>query len=153
MGPAGVGKTDLVKYLVNKHPQALIVTVKDISSKQNYYSTINKLLSIGNYVVADGHHVFKQDRQEMFDNINTDDVYIIGVWVENSWNNILSNNDNKPKHEQVSRKDLAYIFNYRSSPEKDEPFNDIVYLMVDAGIGMSKTQPYMTDIYGALDRI
>lgn len=79
MGPAGVGKTDLVKYLVSKHPQALIVTVKDISSKQDYYNTINKLLSIGSYVVTDGHHVFKQDRQEMFDNINTDDVYIIGV--------------------------------------------------------------------------
>ena len=48
---------------------------------------------------------------------------------------------------------LEYLFKYRSSPTDDEPFNDIVYLMLDANIGMSKTQPYMTTIYGALDRI
>ena len=30
MGPAGVGKTQLVKYVKKRHPQALVITKKDI---------------------------------------------------------------------------------------------------------------------------
>lgn len=159
MGPSGVGKTKLVQYLAEKHPGASIVTKQNIdinchsNATQEYYNTLNKMLSKNNYVIADGHHVFKHDRDELFAAIDKTDLYIIGVWVENSWQNIVDNNNHKSKIEQLNEKDLEYLFKYRSSPTEDEIFNDIIYLMLNAGIGMSKTQPYLSDIYSTLDKI
>lgn len=153
MGPSGVGKTDLANYLKSKHPEALSIEKKHILDNQDYYNTINKYLSISDFVIIDGHHVLKQERKELFKNIDVDNLYIVGIWVENSWGNILVNNGGKPPKEQVSYEDLVYLFGYRSSPDESEPFDDIVYLMVHSGMGMSKTQPYLTDVYTALDRI
>ena len=156
MGPAGVGKSKLVKYVKKRHPQALVITKKDIElnfpkesrEEQNkrYYENINNMLKIGEYIIVDSNHILSL-------NINPDDLNIIGVWIDNSWNHIIENNLSKPKNEQLDEKTLKYLFDYRSSPENDEPFNDIVYLSLSAKIGISKTHPYLTDIYTALDKI
>ena len=65
----------------------------------------------------------------------------------------MKNNNSKPKEEQLDLKSLKYLFDYRSSPEADEPFNDLMYLILPANIGMSKTYPYLTTVYQALDRL
>ena len=165
MGPAGVGKSKLVKYIKKRHPQALVITKRDIElnfpkesrEEQNkkYYENINNMLKIGEYIIVDSNHILRKDRIELFNslNINPNDLNIIGVWIDNSWNHIIENNSSKPKNEQLDEKTLKYLFDYRSSPESDEPFNDIVYLSLSAKIGISKTHPCLTDVYTALDKI
>lgn len=91
MGPAGVGKTELVKYVKQKHPQALVINKKEIElnfpkettdqQKQRYYDSINSMLKIGDFIIVDSNHILKKDRLELFDSleINYDELKIIGV--------------------------------------------------------------------------
>lgn len=165
MGPAGVGKSEIIEYVKKRHPQALVVSKKEIEmnflnethfqQNQRYYNTINEMLNLGDYIILDSHHVFKQDRIELFNSLNIikDETNIIGIWIDNSWENILKNNASKPKNEQLDIRTLKYLFDYRSSPEADEPFNDLMYLILPANIGMSKTHPYLTTVYQALDKL
>lgn len=95
MGPAGVGKTKLVEYVKNNHPQALVINKKEIEltypkstkEEQNsiYHHNINDMLKIGDYVIVNSNYVRKQDRYNLFKSIhNFNDLYIIGIWVENN---------------------------------------------------------------------
>ena len=91
MGPAGVGKTKLVEYVKKQHPEALIITKKNIElnfpnetpkqQNQRYYNNINEMLNIGEYIIIDSSHIFKKDRMELFNslNIKTNQLNIIGV--------------------------------------------------------------------------
>ena len=91
MGPAGVGKTKLVEYVKKRHPQALIITKKEIElnfpnetpqqQNQRYYESINNILKIGEYIIIDSNHSLRKDRIELFNSltINPNDLNIIGV--------------------------------------------------------------------------
>ena len=91
MGPAGVGKSKLVKYVKKRHPQALVITKKEIElnfpnetpqqQNQRYYESINNMLKIGEYIIIDSNHSLRKDRIELFNSliINFNDLNIIGV--------------------------------------------------------------------------
>ena len=91
MGPAGVGKTTIIEYVKRRHPEALVITKKDIElsfpnetpKQQNkrYYDSINEMLNIGEYIIIDSNHILKKDRIELFNslNIKTNQLNIIGV--------------------------------------------------------------------------
>lgn len=91
MGPAGVGKSKIIEYVKKRHPQALVVSKKEIEmnfpnethfqQNQRYYNTINEMLNLGDYIILDSHHVFKQDRIELFNSLNIikDETNIIGI--------------------------------------------------------------------------
>ena len=111
------------------------------------------MLQISDFVIADSHHVLRRDRAQLFSKFDTSKINIIGVWIENSWNNILERNNNKVKNDRMDEDTLRFLFEYRSSPSKEEPFNDLVYLIIPANIGMSKSQPYLTTVKEALERI
>ena len=72
MGPAGVGKSEIIEYVKKRHPQALVVSKKEIE---------RTMLNLGDYIILDSHHVFKQDRIELFNSLNIikDETNIIGI--------------------------------------------------------------------------
>ena len=56
-------------------------------------------------------------------------------------------------YRQVPEETFEYLYQYRESPSPNEPFDDIVYITREINTGISKSQPYITDILTALDRI
>jgi hypothetical protein len=56
-------------------------------------------------------------------------------------------------YRQVPDETFEYLYKYRESPMMDELFDDVVYITREINTGMSKSQPYITDILTALDRI
>lgn len=163
MGPSGAGKHELANYYKSKNDSAIIVDKREIEAnssnktlkeqKQIFYNTINKMLSIGNTIIIISHCVLQKDRKELFDNLNLNDIKIIGIWIENNWQNIKFNNENKEEKYKIPKETLKFIFNYRSSPTKEEPFDDLVYLIMPENIGMSKSYPYIDTIFNTLDKI
>ena len=48
---------------------------------------------------------------------------------------------------------MELLYKYKVSPRPEEPFDDLVYIMRDADIGMSKSYPYIASTFETLDRI
>ncbi|MBO6244372.1 MAG: hypothetical protein J6O41_07445 [Clostridia bacterium] len=56
-------------------------------------------------------------------------------------------------YRQVPDEVFEHLYRYRESPSSDEPFDDIFYITREINTGMSKNQPYITDILTVLNRI
>lgn len=56
-------------------------------------------------------------------------------------------------YRQVPDETFEYLYKYRESPAASEPFNDVVYITREINTGMSRSQPFITNILTALDRI
>lgn len=159
MAPPGAGKSELANYLHKKHSNSIIVN-KTNFTKENiahaealYYQTINSLLQEWDYVILDSQTVLYQDRIDLFNHLNLDNIRVIGIWVESSKQKAYYRNAQKPIEDRPSEKEIELLYKYKVSPMPEEPFDDLVYIMRDANIGMSKSYPYMASTFETLDRI
>lgn len=82
-----------------------------------------------------------------------DDTKVIGVWVERKYEDLKTLIELRLPYRKVTQETFEYLFNHRESLTEDEPFDDIYYITREVNIGMSKSEPYITDILTALDRI
>lgn len=160
MAPPGAGKHELAEYLHSRHENSIIINKNNFvkngleSAATAYYHTVDRWLREDDaYVIIDSHTVLYQDRMELFRNLNLNGVKVIGVWIEASRREADRRNARKPKDMQPSQEEVDLLFKYKISPMPEEPFDDLVYIMRDADVAMSKSYPYITTALGALDRI
>lgn len=153
MAPPGAGKSELAEYLYNKNNNSIIINRNNFEDSITYYQTINKFLGRKKIVILDSHTVLYQDRMELFDNLKLEDTKIIGIWVEVSKKEAKERNIKKPLKEQFTSEELDFLFKYKISPMPNEPFDDLIYIMRDADVGMSKSYPYIASTFETLDRI
>jgi len=162
MAPPGAGKTELAEYLRSKIDNSIIINKDKFTkgdtdySKDLYYQSVNRLLQERDCVILDSQNLLYQDRVALFNNIdaaNQKDIKIIGIWIEVSLKEANQRNSKKPADKQPSEEEMDFLFKYKISPMPDEPFDNLVYIMRDMDIGMSKSYPYISPISTILDRI
>ena len=111
------------------------------------------MLQEWNYVILDSQTVLYQDRIDLFNHLNLDNIKVIGIWVESSKQKAYHRNFQKPIEDRPSKKEMELLYKYKVSPTPEEPFDDLDYIMRDADIGMSKSYPYIASTFETLDRI
>lgn len=157
MSPPGSGKSELAEYLSKRLDNSIIINKPNFylqyKSEKDYYLNVKKMLETKKYVILDSCNVLLEDRERLFSYLDTDSINIIGIWVEINKNSAKERNAKRLLKDQVQEKDIDYLYKYRVSPTFEEPFDDIIYIMWDANIGMSKSYPYLTSALGVLDRI
>ena len=160
---------ELAHYLqVTKYPKSIIIDRYDSWLRypeerynsnvveQDLYETIIKALNDSNIVMIIAPFVLKIDRDNFFlylEKTFHEKIEIIGVWVERKYEDLKILRQLRLPYRQVPDETFEYLYKYRESPSPDEPFDDIVYITREINTGISKNQPYITDILTALDRI
>lgn len=169
LGTPGMNNIELARYLqVTKYPKSIIIDRYDSWLKypnerynadvveQDLYKTVKKALKSVDVVMIIAPFVLKIDRNNFFLYLKhaiKEKVEIIGVWVERKYEDLKTLRQLRLPYRQVPEETFEYLYKYRESPSVDEPFDDIVYITREINTGMSKKQPYITDILTALDRI
>lgn len=169
LGTPGMNNIELARYLqVTKYPKSIIIDRYDSWLKypnerynadvveQDLYKTVKKALKSVDIVMIIAPFVLKIDRDNFFLYLKhaiKEKVEIIGVWVERKYEDLKTLRQLRLPYRQVPDETFEYLYKYRESPSVDEPFDDIVYITREINTGMSKKQPYITDILTALDRI
>lgn len=96
----------------------------------------------------------QRERKIFFDNIDIPkNVEIVGIWVENTWENIIKNNSEKQGFLHLDQAELKDMFDKRFPPKSDEPFDDIYFLTLNVNLGISLSHPILTSVQQILDRI
>ena len=169
LGTPGMNNIELARYLqITKYPKSIIIDRYDSWLKypnerynadvveQDLYKTVKKALKSVDVVMIIAPFVLKIDRDNFFLYLKhaiKEKVEIIGVWVERKYEDLKTLRQLRLPYRQVPDETFEYLYKYRESPSVDEPFDDIVYITREINTGMSKKQPYITDILTALDRI
>lgn len=165
MGPPCVGKSVIAKYIKDTHTNCRIVSKTDIlkahtelsvfSSKSNkiFCNEINEALQLYDIVIADDTQTTIASRKRVFKNLNLKNVKVIGIWIEASLKSALSYNETRSNLDYLDPFVIKEIFKYSVSPQKYEPFDDIVFINKDSCIGISKTHPKIENIFKTLEQI
>ena len=169
LGTPGMNNMELARYLqVTKYPKSIIIDRYDSWLKypnerynadvveQDLYTTTKKALTESDVVMVIAPFVLKVDRDNFFLYINNyiqEKMEIIGVWVERKYEDLKILRQLRLPYRQVPDETFEYLYRYRESPSASEPFDDIVYITREINTGISKKEPYITDILTALDRI
>ena len=169
LGTPGMNNMELAHYLqVTKYPKSIIidrydswlrypdVKYNDNIVEQYLYEMVSDALTRSDVVMIIAPFVLKVDRENFFlyiENTFQEKIQIIGVWVERKYEDLAVLRKLRLPYRQVPDETFEYLYKYRESPSADEPFDDIYYITREINIGMSKSNPYITDILSALDRI
>lgn len=169
LGTPGMNNIELARYLqVTKYPKSIIIDRYDSWLKypnerynaeiveQDLYQTTKKALEDSDVVMVIAPFVLKVDRDNFFFYLKSqiqEKLNIIGVWVERKYEDLKTLRQLRLPYRQVPDETFEFLYKYRESPSTSEPFDDIVYITREINTGMSKSQPFITDILTALDRI
>lgn len=169
LGTPGMNNIELARYLqVTKYPKSIIIDRYDSWLKypnerynadiieQDLYQTTKKALEDSDVVMIIAPFVLKVDRDNFFLYLESqvqEKLNIIGVWVERKYEDLKILRQLRLPYRQVPEETFEFLYKYRESPSASEPFNDIVYITREINTGISKSQPFITDILTALDRI
>lgn len=169
IGTPGMNNMELAHYLqITKYPNSIIVDRYDNWLKYpnepynsnivefDLYKTIIDTLNKTDIIMIIAPFVLKKDRDNFFLYINKsikEKIEIIGVWVERKYEDLKILRQLRLPYRQVPEETFEYLYKYRESPTPEEPFNDIIYITREINTGISKNQPYITDILTALDKI
>ena len=147
MAPPGVGKTSIAKWIQKNYDDVVIISKNDIEktnlySEQDsllkYYYNINMMLDNHKIVIADDTQISLEDRESLFFSVKKKNIKIVGIWIECSKEQALkANQENRHYSPERIEKD----FQFKVSPTKNEPFDNIIYLMRETDAGASKNNP------------
>lgn len=169
IGTPGMNNMELAHYLqITKYSKSIIIDRYDIWLKYpeeqynsniveyDLYNTIINALNKTNTVMIIAPFVLKADRDNFFSYMEKhikEKIQYIGVWVERKYEDLKILRQLRLPYRQVPEETFEYLYNYRESPAPNEPFDDIFYITREINTGISKNQPYITDILTALDKI
>lgn len=170
LGTPGMNNIELARYLqVTKYTNSIIIDRYDCWLKYpeepygsnlveyDLYSKVEKALNEVDIVMLIAPFVLKIDRDNFFDYFFNKEIFknveIIGVWVERKYEDLKILRQLRLPYRQVPDDTFEFLYQYRESPSAEEPFDDIVYITREINTGISKSQPYITDILTVLDRI
>lgn len=167
MAPSSAGKSTLAHYIEETHDDCVIVSRDKIrfsmlSDGEDYfahedevistfYSRINEMLKIHEYVIADATHISKKARKELFRNVRTKDVRVVGVWIDIPMTTAIKRNESRIGRSKVPEDVIRRMFKYKVPPVKEEGFDEIVYVSNEYAIG--STAPYLDGIFEKLKNI
>lgn len=169
IGTPGMNNMELAHYLqITKYSKSIIIDRYDIWLKYpeeqynsniveyDLYNTIINALNKTNTVMIIAPFVLKADRDNFFSYMEKhikEKIQYIGVWVERKYEDLKTLRQLRLPYRQVPEETFEYLYNYRESPTPNEPFDDIFYITREINTGISKNQPYITDILTALNKI
>lgn len=169
IGTPGMNNMELAHYLqITKYSKSIIIDRYDIWLKYpeeqynsniveyDLYNTIINALNKTNTVMIIAPFVLKADRDNFFSYMKKhikEKIQYIGVWVERKYEDLKTLRQLRLPYRQVPEETFEYLYNYRESPTPNEPFDDIFYITREINTGISKNQPYITDILTALNKI
>lgn len=169
IGTPGMNNMELAHYLqITKYSKSIIIDRYDIWLKYpeeqynsniveyDLYNTIINALNKTNTVMIIAPFVLKADRDNFFlymEKHIKEKIQYIGVWVERKYEDLKILRQLRLPYRQVPEETFEYLYNYRESPTPNEPFDDIFYITREINTGISKNQPYITDILTALNKI
>lgn len=169
MGAAGTAKTVLAHIIEESHDDCIIISKNDIrkhmcgdifDSKdedkvaKEYYNRISKALKVHDYVVADSTQITIESRGKFFSNVHIPQgTKIVGIWIESSTSVAIKNNSSKPKEDQVPESVIRHMFKYKASPQKFEPFDDIIFLNAESDMSITKLTNRITTVIESLKAI
>lgn len=169
IGTPGMNNMELAHYLqITKYSKSIIIDRYDIWLKYpeeqynsniveyDLYNTIINALNKTNTVMIIAPFVLKADRDNFFSYMEKhikEKIQYIGVWVERKYEDLKILRQLRLPYRQVPEETFEYLYNYRESPTPNEPFDDIFYITREINTGISKNQPYITDILTALNKI
>ncbi len=169
IGTPGMNNMELAHYLqITKYSKSIIIDRYDIWLKYpeeqynsniveyDLYNTIINALNKTNTVMIIAPFVLKADRNNFFSYMEKhikEKIQYIGVWVERKYEDLKILRQLRLPYRQVPEETFEYLYNYRESPTPNEPFDDIFYITREINTGISKNQPYITDILTALNKI
>lgn len=169
IGTPGMNNMELAHYLqITKYPKSIVIDRYDIWLKYpeeqynsniveyDLYNTVINALNKTDIVMITAPFVLKADRDNFFSYMEKhikEKIQYIGVWVERKYEDLKILRQLRLPYRQVPEETFEYLYNYRESPTPNEPFDDIFYITREINTGISKNQPYITDILTALDRI
>lgn len=169
IGTPGMNNMELAHYLqITKYPKSIVIDRYDIWLKYpeeqynsniveyDLYNTVINALNKTDIVMIIAPFVLKADRDNFFSYMEKhikEKIQYIGVWVERKYEDLKILRQLRLPYRQVPEETFEYLYNYRESPAPNEPFDDIFYITREINTGISKNQPYITDILTALDKI
>ena len=169
IGTPGMNNMELAHYLqITKYSKSIIIDRYDIWLKYpeeqynsniveyDLYNTIINALNKTNTVMIIAPFVLKADRNNFFSYMEKhikEKIQYIGVWVERKYEDLKILRQLRLPYRQVPEETFEYLYNYRESPTPNEPFDDIFYITREINTGISKNQPYITNILTALNKI
>jgi peroxiredoxin len=99
----------------------------------------------------------KEERQIVFSHlkkvIEEEQPQVIGIWVERKYEHLKFLNQMKLSYQKLSEEDFEQAYRYRESPQKEEGFDDIYYIIMDEEIGISQSSYGIQPLTNLLDTI
>lgn len=169
MGPSGAGKSYWAKQIADTHEDAVIISRDKIrfallhpeddyfavepAVLRQYYHNINFALQNHKYVIADATHISKRSRKQLFENVKTNTLRVVGIWVEVPLNIALKQNAARTGRARVPEEVIQRMYRYKLTPQNDEPFNEVIYISPHEDIALGKANTGITSINQKLREI
>lgn len=169
MGPAAVGKSYFAKKIQESHDDCVIVSRdkirfallkdgEDYFAKENevlrqFYHNINFALQNHKYVIADATHISKRSRNQLFRNVNINNVRVVGVWIEVPVDIALKQNQARTGRGVVPDDVIRNMFKSKCSPQEGEPFDDVIFVSPHQDMAIGKVSTGIESVVKKLERI
>ena len=133
------------------------VPYKDPEFIKIYCECLASALKTMPVVIAVAPLATKEERQIVFSYlkkvIEEEQPQIIGLWVERKYEHLKFLNQMKLSYQKLSDEDFELAYKYRESPQKDEGFDDVCYIIMDEEIGISQSSYGIQHLTDLLDTI
>lgn len=152
IGPPGVGKKEIAQYIMEIEPDSTFIDYEQI--QQRKYSDQESRLRAYLYqlnlalkdeysiVMCNGYNLTSAAREYVKEHLNFS-CQPEAIWIEC---NYTTTDDNS------SQEEIDGMYRLRESPEKWEDFYNILYIMREPDIGISKRDPYILPTKKALKK-
>jgi predicted kinase len=168
-GPSGVGKSVMANVIADSHDDCVIISRDKIRFSllqegedyfaheddvvRNYYDALNSMLQTHEYVIADATHATKKARRQLFANVNTKNVRVVGVWIEVPLEVALKQNAARSGRARVDDEVVKRMYRYKVSPQKEEGFNEVIFISGHTDQAASDSAPFVSNIFDKLQAI
>lgn len=113
---------------------------------RQYYYNINFALQSHAYVIADATHLSKGSRKQFFRNVKTDNVRVVGIWVEVPLDVALKQNGQRTGRACVPEEVIKQMYKSKLTPRDNEPFDEIIYVNPHEDMALGRVSTGITSV-------
>ena len=169
IGVSGSGKSYLAKHIQETHDDCIIVSrdairfalLKDGEDYfahedevvRRYYDNINRAIGVHKYVIADATHLTARARRQFFNNVNTKNVEVIGVWIDTPLAVALKQNNQRSGRAKVPEDVIRRMYKQRVPPQQSEEFDEMIFISKDVDMATSTKSVKIESVFDKLKEI
>lgn len=143
-GCPNVGKSFWAKVIQDSHENCITISENNIrysmfgksndwkkhyeDIKKYFYNAIKNSINSNKYIIADATNLTREERDNLFSNIPTDRLNIIGIWVETPMKTAIKRNEANPDWLKIDSKYIEEAYKIKVSPQEDEPFDELIFI-------------------------